>query len=483
MGAVSEMSRTGFLIDRGKLNSLKERWTREREELEVKARGFYDLPQAFNLDSDDDIRWFLFGKPPGKFTKLPKLAEYDDATKTGKKKLRSGTKAHRELMGIAEIKKLGQPYVLKAWTGRKTETGLVAVDRQGLLAYQIQLQNRLKEVQDYKHPKFIKELSDIRRLLEWLRLYRDYSGISKLISTYVDYPVGSDGRVHSSYLIHGTSTGRLASRDPNLQNIPKKRPEARGPFVAADGSVLVSADYSNLEVRVLAYETGDKALIRAIESGTNIHDENTRTLFNLKPSSPQWEIARRAAKIFMFGGISYGGGDMEIHSKISMEVPELALTVADYKKARENWMESHKGYREWADKIRVEVHKTHQARVFSGRVRTLHGSGTSIEKEALNTPIQGGAASIINRAVVRIHNERNKANLKSRLISQVHDQLIYEVPLSEQTQMTKLIKTEMERPVDYRGQLVSFPVDISIGTSWGDLKGVSDDGNGETNGV
>jgi len=479
---VSEMTQTGFQVDTNKLASLKARWTKERDTLEAKLKSTMALPSAFNLDSDDDLRWFLFGIEPAKFSKLEKLKEYDDATKTGKKKLRSGTKVHKWLCDLQDIReKAIRPYTLTGWKGRTTLQGAVQVDKQGLLAYQIQLQNRLKEVHEYKAPKFKTEADAIHGLLGWLRVYREYSQISKLLSTYTDYPLGHDGRVHPSFLVHGTATGRLSSRDPNLQNLPKKHEEAREPFVARAGYMLLSADYSNLEVRVLAYEVGDKALIKAVEGGVNIHDENTKVLFKLTPRSPLWDIARRAAKIFMFGGISYGGSDMEIHQKIAMEVPELALTMADYKKARTAWMDAHAGYSAWAGRIRTEVHTTHQSRTFRGRVRTLHGSGSNIEKEALNTPIQGGAAHIINGAMIRIH--ERKRGMQSRLIAQVHDQLIYETPLSELDAMKAIVKEEMERPVEYRGQQVSFPVDISTGPAWGALKEVEDDGDTDTDSV
>lgn len=478
---VDEMVQTGFLLDQGKLEKLKAAWEKQQEILE--AGLLKGLPTGFNLDSDDDLRWFLFAIKPNKFEKLEKLKEYADDTKTGKRKLRSGTKIHKELLSLQEVALEIRPiYLLPGWTGRHTKTGSVSVDKQGLLGYQIQLQNRLAAVKEYKHEKFKAEQRTIEKLLAWLASYREYAIFSKLISTYTSYPLGPDGRVHTQFLIHGTTTGRLSSRNPNLQNLPKKHEEARNPFVASQGCTLLSADYNNLEVRVLAYEVDDKALIRTLESGINIHDENTRILFGITPKDPRWIAGRRAAKIFMFGGISYGGSDQEIHEKISMEVPELPLTRRDYIAARLRWMAAHPAYASWASRVRSEVHLTRTSKTFMNRVRTLHGDSKDIEKEALNTPIQGGAAHIINLAMIRIHTRKQTSGLQAKLLVQVHDQLIYEVPNAELPLMSAIVREEMERPLEMHGQMRRFPVDISVGSSWGDLKVEEDsaDGDNET---
>jgi uracil-DNA glycosylase family 4 len=466
LAPVGEMIATGFKLDSKKLESITLGWKHEQAHLEATLK--HGLPSGFNLDSDDDLRWFLFGIKPAKFQKLDKLKEYNDASKTGKRTLRAGTKIHKELLALQEIALNIQPvYLLEGWTGRKTKTGSRAVDKQGLLAFQIQLQNRLKLVKEFKHEKFKTEQSKIESLLAWLASYKEYSELSKLLSTYTSYPVGHDGRVHTQFLVHGTTTGRLSSRSPNLQNLPKKHEEAREPFVASEGNVLLSADYSNLEVRVLAYETNDNALVQALAVGTNIHDENTRVLFGITPQDPRWEVARRAAKVFMFGGISYGGSDAEIHEKISLECPEMLLTRAEYIAAKHRWMSAHPAYGIWAASIRKQVHVTRTSRTFLGRVRTLHGEPRDIEKEALNTPIQGGAAHIINRAMIAIH--ARKRILKSKLLVQIHDQLIYDVPKAELEIMMLVVREEMEAPMKYYNKLASFPVDLATGSSWGDL--------------
>ena len=289
-----------------------------------------------NLKSDDDVRWLLWGVEPNKFAKIAELETYEIGAVDGKKPRKSGTKVHKELLGLQEIRDKTVPlYRLPGYGGKKTKSGdKVSVDKQGLLGLTIGLQNRLAMVKEYKHERFKIEMVSIQQLLEFLDVFRQYREYGKLLSTYTSYPLRSDGRCHSQFLVHGTSTGRLASRKPNLQNIPKKHLEARRPFVSRAGHTLLSADYSNLEVRVLAYETNDDVLINMVETGINIHDENTKILFGLTSDHPLWSLGRRAAKIFQFGGLSYGGSDKEIHEKILIEVPQLPLTPYQYRQAK-----------------------------------------------------------------------------------------------------------------------------------------------------
>jgi DNA polymerase-1 len=251
-----------------------------------------------------------------------------------------------------------------------------------------------------------------------------------------------------------------------LQNLPKKIEGLRRAFVAEKGYIFVTGDYSNLEVRVLAEEADDDVLRK--ELTLNVHDENTKTLFGLKKSDPMWKYARRGAKIFMFGGIQYGGGDIEVHSNILSEVPKLGLTLDKYREAKEAWMRKHPGYKKWS---RAKNNSSRVASTFMGRKRQLMGNANDIYKEKLNTPIQGGAAHIINRAMIRIEDiieEQYYDEIKTVL--QIHDELVYEVPTKYVDSFKKILKHEMERPVNFYNREVSFPADISIGPNLQDLK-------------
>ena len=230
---------------------------------------------------------------------------------------------------------------------------------------------------------------------------------------------------------------------------------------------MVQADYSNLEVRVLAYEVGDPTLIREVESG-NIHDENTKTLFGLTPTDPLWKAGRAASKVFMFGGLSYGGSDREIFEKVILKAPELHLTFSRFLEAKGKWMDHHPAYTKWKADVTEKATATRRVVNAFGRVRTLGGSGKDIIKEALNFPIQSAAASIINRAMVRI---ASLLPVGAHLICQVHDSLLLDVPTPEVDATVTLVKGEMERPVTFHDRVVTFPVEVEIGGSWGEMEG------------
>jgi DNA polymerase I-like protein with 3'-5' exonuclease and polymerase domains len=511
---IGNMTERGVKFSEDNLNEWIKSATKEKESLEKELRKIAHLPDAFSLTSDEDLRWFFFGVPSGKFKKLYALEDYKEkeyvkylcheetcskrtywaekgtktptcpkcyqvGEETGESKRaarrKSGTKAHQDLQKLEEVYRKTEPiYIPNGFTSRRTQKSQkVAVNQQNLLSLQRAVQNRIKQIDNLKTPKEKHEIEKeaAERLLTFLSKYFSFAGLQKNLSTYSRFPVRQDGRVHASFLIHGTATGRLASRDPNLQNIPKKMKGIRDAFVSAEDHYLLAVDYENLEVFVLAYVTGDEPLIEMVQKGMNIHDENTKTLFGLTPDNPKWKLARAAAKVFMFGGISYGGSDNEIYEKIILAAPELGLTLSEYKIAKQRFMEAHPRYAEWAKEVKKKALRTRKSITPLGRVRTLTGSDRDIEKQALNTPIQGGAGGIINRASVRV-NDRLEG-MKSGLILQVHDELIAEVHKDELLEVYDIMIEEMTKPVEINGIEREFRVDAEIGTSWGSLKEIT----------
>jgi uracil-DNA glycosylase family 4 len=458
LAPVAAMMKNGIQLDKKKLASYAAKLSRDKAALEKELRAVASLPPAFNLDSDDHLRYFLYGILSNKL----KNAEEEIASKK-----RKDTKVYKKLEGLLEIKTKTKPLapLPSAYRGRKTDTGKAKVDEQSLLSLQRAYQNRLATINAQKNPK-TQEAASIQKLLQWLSAYRRYSELEKLRSTYSHFPAAPDGRVHTSILIHGTATGRLSSASPNLQNIPKENLEIRKCFVAPDGRILVSADYENLEARVLAYETGDEPLINAFEHGLNLHDENTKILFGITPTHPQWKVARRAAKIFAFGN-NYGGGDNGIYEKILLACPELGLTFAQFRAVKQRFLDAHPAYHRWAETARKRARETRRVSTFSGRIRILHGLDRDNEKIGLNTPIQGGAASIINLALIRIH---SRISPPTKLLLQIHDELLFETVPSFLPRLKTIIKEEMTREVDFYGRKVSFPIKIKTGPSWGELK-------------
>ena len=459
---IASMQETGVLFSPSKAATLKKSLKKELTEIEIRLRESASLPKEFNLASDDDLRLFLFGTVSSK---------YDKGEDYLKKK--EGTKIREALRELYTVRHETIPfYVPKGFKGRRTPSGSVTVNKQGRLSYIRHLIKRLNEIASFKRPdpRYQEEATQIRKTLEWLELFQEWTELDKLLSTYFSYEYDENNRVHSQFLIHGTATGRLASRSPNLQNLPKKRAkDIRSLFVAPPNHRILAADYSNLEVRVMAYETGDPQLIDIVDNGKNMHDINTRILFKLTPDDPQWNAARRAAKIFMFGSLAYGGGDNEIYEKVILDVPELELTFKEFVEAKERYMEAHPVYVAWRERITSEVTQNRQVRNAFNRVRTFYGSSRDIIKEALNFPIQSAAASIINRAMVRIHRRLKEGSYVSRLQAQIHDELRLEVLEEEYEEVRSLVIEEMTRPLLFYGIERSFDVECESGPDWGNL--------------
>lgn len=465
---IIEMIQTGVLYDPQQERTVKKSFETQRRDLETELRTLGQLPDAFNLSSDDDLRLFLWGIASSKYDKGEDYLEKRD-----------GTKVRKQLHDLYTVRHETKPlYLPTGFKGRRTDSGKITVNKQGRLSYQRHLQRRLADIRSFKrqHPKHVAEAAAIENVLRWLEVYQEYTEITKIQSTYLSYPVDDDGRVHTKYIVHGTATGRLASREPNLQNLPKRGgKDIRRLFIASPDHVILAADYSNLEVKVMAYETGDPELIDIVDNGKNMHDINTRTLFGLEPDDPQWEPARRAAKIFMFGSLAYGGSDNEIYEKVIIDVPELKLTFREFVEAKQRYMDSHPVYTRWRDFITERVRKTRQVKNAFGRVRTFYGNDRDIVKEGLNFPIQSAAASIINRATVAIHRRLRTENRRTRMQAQIHDELRFEVPTDELNDIVRLVREEMERPVLFHDTERTFNVDIEYGPNWADLHDLQGD--------
>lgn len=476
LAPIGQMMEKGIVINKGKLQKLKTKYKSSRAVIEKELKEKQSLPDGFNFDSPDDMRFLFYGSKPKKFEKLKELKEYDVETMSAerKKPLKKDTKKYQKLKELYEVATYTKPLVLPSdFYPRLTDSKKKASDKQAVLSMFLSINNRIDKIASFKtkKPKWEEEKKALQRTREWLEMYLEYKKLSKVISTYLSYPVKADGRVHTQFLIHGTATGRLSSKNPNVQNLPKKMKDLRTPFVPEDGNVFVSADYSNLEVRILAEVTQDEILINAFERGDNIHDINTKTLFQLAPGDDLWELGRRAAKIFMFGGISYGGSDREIYEKILTEAPKLGLTFKDYVLAHERWLAAHPAYKRWSEAVKGSARRTKRSVIFNGRSRGLYGSDRDIEKQALNTPIQGGAAVVINRATIRIYDRLKTEIPSAHLILQIHDQLISECPRERMSDVIALMVEEMEKPVEvHPGREVVFPVDVEVGESLGDLK-------------
>lgn len=461
VGPVLEMMQTGLKLDQNRLRTFREEVARDIDQVERDLRSLGDLPEGFNLGSDDDLRLFLFGVQSSK---------YQAAADWEKHKV--GTKVREQKRLLHEVSVLTKCPVPHNYGGRKTKSGnALSVAEESRVGLQIHLQNRLETLRNLKRPTsdHDEEQAGIERLIKWLDMYNRWAELRKLESTYTDFPVRPDGRVHTRYLIHGTVTGRLSSREPNLQNLPKHESRVRRCFVAPRGSIIVSADYNSLEFGTVAYETREPRMIEAFESGISQHDVNTRALFDLDRDDEQWDAARRAAKIYQFA-TQYGGSIRHVYEKIVQEVPQLNLTWAKFQEQVDNLYRELSTYAAWRERVQEEARQTRKIWNAFGRCRRLYGPDKDIGKEALNFPCQSAAAHIINVATVGIYRRFHESGMVARLQAQTHDQLYVECPEAELTEVVRIMREEMEQPFQFHERVVRFPVGFEVGYSWGELE-------------
>ncbi len=304
------------------------------------------------------------------------------------------------------------------------------------------------------------------------RLMIEYRELSKLKSTYVDALPGfihpETGRVHTSYNQTGAATGRLSSSDPNLQNIPVRTPRGeaiRRAFIAPPGHVLLTADYSQIELRLLAHLSGDPAFVDAFERGGDIHRQTAAVIFGVAEEAVTPEMRARA-KTINFGTI-YGQGPFALSRQLGITQDEAKAFIQQY-------FERFSGVRRWLDAIVEEARQRGYVETLFGRRRyitELKDKNFNVrsfgERTATNSPLQGSAADLIKIAMIRIHAALPAAGVKARMLLQVHDELVFEVPEPAQAVASALVKREMEGVTQLRVPLV---VTIGAGKNWVDAK-------------
>ena len=295
----------------------------------------------------------------------------------------------------------------------------------------------------------------------------EYRQLTKLNSTYVEglgKVIAPDGRIHTCFQNTVTATGRLSSTEPNLQNIPVRTPlgaEMRTMFVAPAGKLLVDADYSQIELRLLAHISGDQALIAAFNSGEDIHTATAAQVFGVAQDQVTPDM-RRAAKAVNFG-IVYGISPFSLSQ-------DIHVTVAQAKEYMDKYFAHYAGVRAYMDRVVEQGRENGYVATLYGRRRWLPELKSSNfntrafgERVALNMPIQGSAADIIKLAMLRVDAALRDAGLAARLVLQVHDELIVECPEEEAEQVKALVKGEMERVADLAVPLVA---DAKAGKTW-----------------
>ena len=311
-------------------------------------------------------------------------------------------------------------------------------------------------------------LEELAATYEIARKVLDYRQLTKLKSTYVDALPAllntATGRLHTTFNAVGTATGRLASSNPNLQNIPIRSElgrEIRAAFIAEPGCVLLSADYSQIELRLLAHFSDDPLLLEAFRRGDDIHALTAKQVFGEASDE-----TRRRAKVINFG-IPYGLSAFGLAQQLGIETGEA-------KKFIDAYFERYRGVRAYRENILAQARREQQVKTLFGRVRPIADINSSnanmrgfAERTAINTPLQGTAADLIKLAMIRIDAELTRRKMKSRMTLQVHDELVFEAPQAEVGELRILVRQGMEQVHPLKAPLL---VEIGVGPNWRDLE-------------
>ncbi len=315
-------------------------------------------------------------------------------------------------------------------------------------------------------------LEELSATHEVPRLVLEYRQLSKLKSTYVDALPAllnpSTKRLHTTFNQTGTATGRLSSTNPNLQNIPIRTElgrEIRAAFIAEHGYVLLSADYSQIELRLLAHFSEDPLLVEAFQRGDDIHSLTASQVFGVPPMLIDAEHRRRAKAVNF--GIVYGLSPFGLSQQLGIEQREA-------KKFIDAYFEKYKGVRTFIDRVLEETRRDQSVKTMFGRVRPIPDINSKnanmrgfAERTAVNTPLQGTAADLIKLAMIRIDEDLRARKLQSRMLLQVHDDLLFEVPHSEVEIMRALVREKMETAYALKVPLL---VEMGVGPNWRDVE-------------
>jgi DNA polymerase-1 len=305
------------------------------------------------------------------------------------------------------------------------------------------------------------------------KLVLEYRQLTKLKSTYVDALPAllnrETGRLHTTFDQTGTATGRLSSANPNLQNIPIRTElgrEIRAAFTAAPGCLLLAADYSQIELRLLAHYSKDPLLVEAFRRGDDIHTLTASQVFGVPPLMVTADH-RRQAKVVNFG-IVYGLSAFGLSQNLGIEPSEA-------KKFIEAYFEKYHGVRKFIDRTLDETRREGRVKTLFGRVRPIPDINSKnfnlrgfAERTAVNTPLQGTAADLIKLAMIRIDAMIRERGMQSRMTLQVHDELVFEVPEAEVDDMRSLVREQMENV--HSALSVPLMVEIGVGKNWRDLE-------------
>ncbi len=354
------------------------------------------------------------------------------------------------------------------------QLGEVLFDRMGL---SVKNQKKTSTGQKSTKESELEKMKELHPIISDILSFRE---LRKLLSTYIDNlpkMVDSDGRIHAEFLQTGTTTGRMASQNPNLQNIPIKTElgrRIRNAFIAEKEYQLLALDYSQIDLRSAALLSGDEKLTEVFRSGGDIHTAVASEVFGVAPEDVDKEM-RRKAKVINFG-IIYGMGVNSLRKSLGKDT----TTRAEAQQFYNNYFKQFSTLAEYLDKVKADAARTGYTETYFGRKRYFEGIKSKVpfiraatERMAINAPIQGTSADIIKRATVDIDDyiKKNKLEGDVRLLLNIHDELIFEVKKDVIDRVTPEIKHIMESVLSIKDTNgIIFTVEASIGDNWGEMK-------------
>ncbi|MEX0917413.1 MAG: DNA polymerase [Candidatus Paceibacterota bacterium] len=365
----------------------------------------------------------------------------------------------------------------KIYKEAKEEFNINSPRQLGVILYEklgLKTQKKTATGQKSTRESELEKLKDEHAIIEQILQYRE---LQKLLSTYIDTipeSVNVDGRLHATFVQTGTTTGRMASINPNLQNIPIRSEHGkkiRNAFVAPPGFVIVAFDYSQIELRVAAFLSGDKKLINIFKEKGDVHTAVAAEVFGVPPEQVDKEMRRRA-KVINFG-ILYGMGVNALRVNLGTDRKEAQEFLNEYFK-------NFSGLARYLDHVKSETARKKYTETFFGRKRYFEGISSSLpyvraqaERMAINAPIQGTSADIIRIAMVRIDEmlKKKKYEGDAHLVLQIHDELVYEIKEEKEKEIAEEIETIMENIIDVKETSgVPIIVDAHVGKNWGEMK-------------
>ena len=394
------------------------------------------------------------------------------APRTSVKRKSKSSKTYLELVAKLSVKNITPLYQLHNYKPLKSKkSGKEQLDKGAISRYLNFIDERLSSLDNMKRPRErhkeerVGLLSTRQSLVE----LQEITKFEKLASSFYDIPRWQDGRVRPFALVTGTATGRWSYKNPAAQTMPHGEigTMIRSTFRASPGCTLLSVDFSNLEIQIGARFMKDDVLIELLEKGINLHDENTMTFFGLGPDDEGFGTHRPVAKMIQFARLYYGGSDKSIFSKAKTAVPECTLTLRGFKKAVQNYVDAHPAYSEFVEEVQTLAREQRVSVNAFGRVRTLLGEEQAIDRQALNTPIQGSAADAVGEDMLMLDKLFKDNNLKTKMLLQIHDELLFEIPNDELEIACPIIHNVMNREREIKGYKFKIPIDAEIGTHWG----------------